>query len=154
MIFMKKFLGIFIIIFTIFLLGCEGQAEKENEVLSKYNENKLLKVFKNEFPERKVILCESADLTNDNIEDLIVIFKEEKETRMVVLVDSGDGVKYTNIVPAPIEDQSIKLKNIDNKDEMEFIVSGSKRGNIGYAIFRIENMKIVDLFGEGMDSCC
>ena len=154
MIFMKKFLGIFIIIFTIFLLGCERQVEKENEVLSKYNENKLLKVFKNEFPKRKVILCEAADLTNDNIEDLIVIFKEEKETRMVVLVDSGDDVKYTNIVPAPIEDQSIKLKNIDNKDEMEFIVSGSKRGNIGYAIFRIENMKIVDLFGEGMDSCC
>jgi len=38
---------------------------------------------------------------------------------------------------------------------MEVIVSGSKDGNFGYAIFRlIDDTIFKDLFGEGMEDCC
>ena len=42
----------------------------------------------------------------------------------------------------------------DDKDEIELVLSGSKNGNVGYAIYRLENKKLVDLFGEGMNACC
>jgi len=37
---------------------------------------------------------------------------------------------------------------------MEFIVQGSKGNKTGFAVFRIENNQLVDLFGEGMEDCC
>ena len=36
---------------------------------------------------------------------------------------------------APVENQSIKLKDIDNKPPLEIIVSGSKRGKYGYGYY-------------------
>ena len=44
---------------------------------------------------------------------------------------------------------------IDDKDNIEFIISGSKNGNYGYAIYRLkEDLEIRDLFSEDMDNCC
>ncbi len=37
---------------------------------------------------------------------------------------------------------------------MEVIVSGSKNGNVGYAIYRLEGNEMIDLFGQDMESCC
>ena len=43
----------------------------------------------------------------------------------------------------------------DDKDNIEFIISGSKNGNYGYAIYRLEeDLEIRDLFSEDMDNCC
>ncbi|MEG0671809.1 Cys-Cys-COOH (seleno)protein SaoC [Clostridium sp.] len=142
-------------ILSLLLVGCGGKEQAPSEDLSlKYENNKLFNDFKEKFPNRTVVICENADVTNDGVEDLILIYSEEKEMRLVVAVDLEDKIEYTNEVPAPKENQTIKLRDIDKKEHMEFVVSGSKRGNIGYAIFRVENMKLVDLFGDGMESCC
>ena len=152
---LSKISIIFIVIVITMLSGC-GKTEKagNGQAAHNYEGNKLYIDFKEKFPNREAIICEHADVTNDGLEDLIIIYKEDKNTRLIVATDSSEGVKYTNEVPAPIENQSIKLKNIDDEKEMEFIVSGSKMGNLGYAIFRVENMVLTDLFGDGMEDCC
>jgi len=117
--------------------------------------NVLKKEFKKTFPDRNVVLACESDVTNDGLDDLVVIYKEGKDTRTVVMTDNGDGTfSYSEPIPGPIEHQGIQFKNIDEKDEMEFIISGSKNGNTGYAIYRMIDGQPKDLFGEGMEDCC
>ncbi|RGU94260.1 hypothetical protein DWW31_06625 [Clostridium sp. AF15-17LB] len=118
--------------------------------------NKILNAFEDQFPEAEVILACEEDVTDDGNKDLVVIYKEEGLTRTVTVIDSGDGVNYTFTapIPGPIENQKIQFKNIDKEGEIEIIVTGEKNGAVGYAIYRIIDGEMVDLFGEGMEDCC
>lgn len=117
--------------------------------------NDLLKYFKEEYPENEVLKCGYEDVDDDGRKDLVVIFyKERRSNGMIVILDKEEGYKLTDEVPAPIDNQSIEFKNIDDEGPIEFIVSGSKDGRYGYAIFRVEGEKVQDLFGEGMEDCC
>ena len=117
-------------------------------------DNPLLLYF-NKKVDKEVLKCGYEDVTGDGRKDLIVIYKiSARSNGMVVIIDTEEGYRMTKEVPAPIDNQTIEFKNIDDEEPMEFIVSGSKDGRFGYAIFRIENMEIKDLFGEGMEDCC
>lgn len=117
-------------------------------------EQNLIDFFNSSHTE-EIILAAQADLNMDGKEDAVIIYKEtESSNKMRAVITHGSGYYLTEPVPAPMENQEIKFKDIDEKDEMEFIVSGEKNGNVGFAIFRIEGLKAVDLFGEGMESCC
>lgn len=118
------------------------------------DDNRALAAFREHFPERNVVLACEEDVTNDGLPDLLVIFTEGDLTRFVTAIAGQDGYTYTDPIPAPIENQGIQFKNIDKKDEMEFIVSGEKKGAAGYAIYRIIDGQPKDLFGDGMDDCC
>ena len=115
-----------------------------------------MKAFEAHFPKAEVILACVEDGTDDGNKDLVVIYKEEGLTRTVTVIDSGDGVDYTFTapIPGPIENQKIQFKNIDKEGEIEIIVTGEKNGAVGYAIYRIIDEEMVDLFGEGMEDCC
>ena len=126
-------------------------------------DNKTLVDFKAAFPERRVVMACENDVTDDGIADLLVIYKEdhthegntEEITRLVVCVVQPDGsYVYTEPIPAPIENQGIQFKNIDDEAEMEFIVAGEKDGKSGYAIYRMIDGVPTDLFGAGMEDCC
>lgn len=104
---------------------------------------------------KDVIKSASADLNGDNIEDLVVIYKEsEDKNNMLVVLDKKGEYQCTNEVPAPVSNQVITFKDIDDKPPLEFIVQGMKGANIGYGIYRVEGIRLEDLFGEGMKDCC
>lgn len=148
-----------VLIFSMVLLltigtGCgKSEMKIDKESLEVLKEDKLFNLFTDKYKECIPITCKKGDVTNDGLEDLIIIYKNGENIRMKVLID-GKEVIFTEEVPAPIENQTIEFKDIDNKNEMEFIVKGSKRSNIGYAIYRIVDNEIKDLFGEGMNECC
>ena len=86
---------------------------------------------------------------------MIVIYQVEAAKNMMrALLDKGDRYEFTNEVPAPVSDQVIEFKDIDEKPPLEFIVQGRKGAKIGFAIFKLVNGRLVDLFGEGMADCC
>lgn len=118
-------------------------------------DNRILQYFKKEYPNREVILACLEDITDDQLDDLLVIYREDNNIRLVAVCDKGDGSYYiTPEIPAPVENQTIQFVNIDKEAEMEFIVSGEKKGAVGYAIYRIIDGEIIDLFGQGMEDCC
>ena len=43
---------------------------------------------------------------------------------------------------------------MDKEPELEFLITGEKDGQVGYAVYRIMDGAIVDLYGEGMEDCC
>jgi len=115
----------------------------------------LLRHFEDSFPGLEPIKIARCDLNADGREDLIVMYRVSEEKNMMrVILDLVEGFLATNEVPAPIEDQVIQFKDIDRKPPMEFIVQGSKGIKSGFAVFRIENNQLVDLFVEGMEDCC
>lgn len=120
------------------------------------DDNKILEAFKAQFADAAVVLACEEDVTDDGKKDLVVIYKTEDLTRTVVAVDSGDGENYnfSAPVPAPVENQKIQFKNIDKEGEIEIIITGEKKGAVGYAIYRMIDGEPVDLFGEGMEDCC
>lgn len=137
--------------------GCNGAAKEDHPNLDQevLKANRLLKYFVTKNPGRKVIKYALKDLNNDGREDLLIIYEVSKEKNMMcVILDFGENYVATDEVPAPVSNQVIQFKDIDDKPPMEFIVHGSKGAKVGYAIYRIENGKIVDLFGEGMADCC
>ena len=118
-------------------------------------DNEALLAFKKEFPDREIYLACQEDVTDDGISDLLVIYKEGSLVRFVTAMgQDGGGYVYTDPIPAPIENQGIQFKNIDHEGEMEFIISGEKNGQAGYAIYRIIDGQPKDLFGDGMDNFC
>ena len=110
--------------------------------------------FNNAFENCHVILACEEDLTNDGIKDIIIIYKEDGHIRLTIAMgDSDGGYSYSEPIPAPVENQKIQFKNIDSKDEMEFMLSGEKNGQVGYGIFRVIDSIPVNLFGDGMEDC-
>ena len=137
----------------VILFAYSKNKTEQQIILSEYLNDELYLKFITDFPSVKPIVCEKADVTNDSVEDLIIIYKDAEKIFMRVLIN-GESIVYTDEVPAPAENQSIELRNIDDKDELEFIIRGSKRGNVGYAIYRIIDNQDIDLLGDGMDECC
>lgn len=157
---MKKYTLVCLILSLIFIFsGCSSKKVSQNTSASSdigvSENNKLLQYFKETHKENKVIKCGEGDVDGDGKKDLVVIFSVGKDkNNMVVVLDKESQYKLSNTIPAPISNQKIEFKDIDEKTPMEFIVSGSKGSSVGYGIYRLENMKIVDLFGEGMEECC
>lgn len=120
------------------------------------DDDAILQVFKNAYPSAEVLLACREDVTDDGLDDLVVICKMEEGNRTIVVTDSGDSAnyKFSDPIPAPVENQKIQFKNIDKEGEMEIIITGEKKGAVGYAIYRMIDGQPVDLFGEGMEDCC
>ncbi len=117
--------------------------------------NPALQYFVSIHPDSSVIKYAIADLNNDGRNEVVVIYRLNKNKNMMSIIqDFQTGYTETNAVPAPVSDQMIQFRNIDDKPPLEFILQGRKGAKIGYAIFRIENGRLMDLFGEGMQDCC
>ena len=157
---MNKNIKFLIIACIIFGLGLYSFSIKRNTAATNYlgveSDNELLLYFQESHPNNDVILCGYEDLNDDGRKDLLVIYVEGyRKNAMLAVLDTEDGFKLTDHTHAPVQNQKIEYKNIDKTGPMEFIVSGSKDGTYGYAIFRlIDDIEIRDLFGEGMDDCC
>lgn len=121
------------------------------------NDNKLFLHFKKNFAKEIPIKAGLEDINNDSVEDLVIVYRDEEKDRnfMCAILDLNGEYFITDSIPAPYENVEIQFKDIDEKDEMEFIVSGSKDGNYGYAIYRIsDENQLRDLFSENMADCC
>lgn len=120
------------------------------------DDNPILQAFREKFTDAEVLIACEEDVTDDGCKDLVVIYRSGDLTRTVVAIDSGDGKNYqfSAPIPAPIENQKIQFKNIDKEAEIEIIITGEKKGAVGYAIYRIIDGEPADLFGEGMEDCC
>ena len=98
------------------------------------------------------------DVTDDGLKDLVVVYHNPEEGKinwMVGLLNRGDGT-YDITLPtrAPIENQAIRFFDMDREGAMEFIIAGEKDGQVGYAIYRVIDGELIDLFGENMEECC
>lgn len=132
-------------------------------------DNKILMAFKELYPDATIIVACEEDMTNDGCKDLVLVFNDPNEDehssvtqlvdggyiRLAVMIDSGDGENYvcSDPIPAPVENQRIKFQNIDEKDEIEFILQGQKGTKVGYGIFRVMDGAPVSLFDQGMEEC-
>ena len=143
----------------------EQEAEKYRRAQEELNyapsvaeDHVALLYFKREVPGREILLACEEDLTDDGIPDLVVIYHNPEEGRMnwmVALINRGDGT-YDITAPtrAPIDNQAIRFFNMDQEGELEFICTGEKDGQVGYAIYRMIDGELIDLFGEDMEDCC
>lgn len=155
----KLLQGFFVCIFLVLLVGGCGAG---NHIpppaagnMTAGDGGPMLEYFKTTHPGKEIIIFDRADLNYDNTDDLVVIFRESKEKNsMLVVLDLTDSYQCTNEVPAPVSNQTIQFKDIDQKPPMEFIVQGMKGVNVGYAIYRVGGTILEDLFGEGMKDCC
>jgi hypothetical protein len=106
-------------------------------------------------PGREWVKSTEGDLNGDGRPDLIVIYREnESKCSLTVVLDLASGFQTTLPVDAPVEEQVICVFNMDGKLPNEFSVSGRKGVNVGSAVFRLEDGKIVQLFSSGYGDCC
>lgn len=148
-----------ILVILVFLVGVWLYSKDQSKVskveLGVKADNELLLHFQSEYPDNEVLKVGYEDVNDDGRKDLVVIYdKTPRSKGMRVVLDKGDNYEITEEIKAPIENQEIEFKDIDEEKEIEFIVSGSKDGRFGYAIFRVEGREVRNLFGEDMDDCC
>ena len=146
-----------LILILLVVIACYGRAPAAQAAADRtlLLANPLYRHFAKVYPGREVVTWACKDLDNDGRDDLILIYKVDKEKKaMRVILNAKGKYAITNDVPAPVSNQVITFKDIDKKPPMEFIVQGAKGSKVGYAVYRIENGKLVDLFGEGMADCC
>jgi len=146
--------------FLFLLSACGSQEQPKNSDERDFSpeilrDNQLMQAFVAAHPGQEVLKYAQADLSGDGRDDLIVIYRENKDrNRMCIIRAEGDHSIESNSVPAPVSDQTIRFKDIDSKAPLEFIAQGRKGAVVGYAIFRLEDGVLVDLFGEGFENCC
>lgn len=115
----------------------------------------LLEEFRLRHPERTILLACSESITRDDVPDLVVISQLGDDISTIALYNGADGVLLeTPPIPAPRENQHIRFFNMDNLGEIETLITGEKNGQVGYAIYRIMDGEMINLFGEGMEDCC
>lgn len=145
---------IFIVVFIIGGIIYSKDKNKEIEGLPSVDESLLL-YFEGNVIFEEIISYGEEDINEDKRKDLVVVYKKDnKSNEMVVIINEKDNIYMTDPTPAPKEDVVIEFKNIDDKVPLEVVISGSKNGNVGYGIYRLENKKLLNLFGEGMEACC
>lgn len=128
--------------------------------------------FKQQQPQAVVVCWGRGDLNHDGAEETVIIYGLPRKNKLPDAVQNNEQImlgserwmmvvqkisgtyRLSGAVRAPVSNQTIEFKDIDNKLPMEVIISGSKGSNTGYAVYRLNDGKMVDLFGEGMDRCC
>jgi len=102
------------------------------------------------------ILAIEGDVNADGAADLVALYHDQdgNSWMRVLLRGAKGGYIATNAHKAPVENQSARFRDIDDKPPCEFIVQGMKGAKSGFAIYRVENGELTDVFGEGMDECC
>lgn len=153
---------ILLLLICLFFWGCGGDDRSGTEVGDQRNFSKeaagklpLLSHFLELHPSRIILKYAEADLDDDGRKDIIVIYRADGEkNQMSVIRNIAAAPVETNPLPAPISDQMIQFRNIDDTPPLEFILQGRKGAKVGYAIFRIEEGVLLDLFGDGMEDCC
>ncbi|MEG1411232.1 MAG: Cys-Cys-COOH (seleno)protein SaoC [Terrisporobacter sp.] len=151
-----KKLGLIAII-VIFIIGGIIYSQDKNKEIeglpSVYKSS--LSYFEKNAKFEEIISYGEEDINEDKRKDLVVVYKKDnKSNEMVVIINEKDNIYMTAPTPAPKEDVVIEFRNIDDKNPMEIVISGSKNGNVGYGIYRLENKKLLNLFGEKMEACC
>jgi hypothetical protein len=139
------------------LIACQDRAPvgKAGGSRTDLRTSSLYLHFSGLYPGKEVLAWAFKDVDNDGRDDLILIYRVSGEQNaMRVVLNTGRTYTMTNDVPAPVSNQIITFKDIDEKPPMEFIVQGMKGTKIGYAVYRIEKGKLLDLFAEGMEECC
>ncbi|MFV0438884.1 MAG: Cys-Cys-COOH (seleno)protein SaoC [Desulfopila sp.] len=154
-------LAIFFAVLVVLLIrrgsgsGLQETGDQKDFTAAALSENEMLQFFSRRHPGQTILKYAQADLDNDNRDDLIVIYRlSPQRNEMSIIHFPQDRPTETNAVPAPVTDQIIQFRDIDDKPPLEFILQGRKGAKVGYAIFRIEEGQLVDLFGEGMEDCC
>ncbi len=129
--------------------------EKSTAVDRIMQSDSLLQYFISTHPAKEVIKFARADVNDSGTEDMVVIYRAGQDKNMMeVVFDVAGKLHCSNEVPAPATNQLIQFKDIDKRPPLEFIVQGMKDAKVGYAIYRLEEGRLVDLFGEGMEDCC
>jgi hypothetical protein len=155
-----RLIGLVFMMVVLLAAGCADEnspavGDQKTFTPAMLRENKMLRFFADAHPEAAILKFAKADLDADGREDIIVIYRDRAVgNRMCVIRTGGSAWVETNAVAAPVSDQMIQLRDIDAKPPLEFIVQGRKGAKVGYAIFRVENGRLVDVFGEGMQDCC
>lgn len=136
----------------------QQESDRKNYAESVAEDHEALLYFHQEMPGREIFLACEEDLTDDGLKDLVVVYHNPEEgviNWMVALINRGDGTyDITPPTRAPIENQAIRFFNMDKAGEMEFVLTGEKEGEVGYAIYRIIDGELINLFGEDMEDCC
>ncbi|MEN6326448.1 MAG: Cys-Cys-COOH (seleno)protein SaoC [Syntrophomonas sp.] len=146
---------ILLLLVLLCIIGCGGKDRKEENVKTIETSHKLFEYYLNAYKDKQTLLTGVNDINNDGEEDLIVIYKDSADAnKMIAIWEEAGKVVISEPAPAPAENYRIEWRDIDDKAPVELIISGSKGVNVGYAIYRLEKGKFVNLFGEGMEDCC
>lgn len=144
------------IILGIFIVCCKYNNKNNKENLDGIKNIELYKEYMNKYNDKEILTFLEGDFSGDNISDLIIIYRESNNSNKLIGIytDEKGKILITNPIPAPIENYIIKFYNIDEIEPCEFLVSGQKGVNIGFAVYRLENGEFISLFESGMERCC
>lgn len=149
--------NLFFIILSIFIVLISCEHNNENDIdLNNIRNTELYKEYMNRYKNKEILTFLEGDFSGDNISDLIIIYRESNNSNKLIGIytDEKGKVLMTNPIPAPIENYIVKFYNIDEREPQEFLVSGQKGANIGFAVYRLENGEFISLFENGMGRCC
>ncbi len=114
--------------------------------------------YRERYPDTDVQMACSEDINDDGLRDIVVIWRpdpQKGECFCLALISAEDGGYFqTPVIAAPQQHQRIRFFNMDHEGFLEVLITGDKNGNIGYAIYRLIDGELIDLFGEGMEDCC
>lgn len=122
------------------------------------DDHPALLYYNAQVPGREILCAFEDDLTDDGLNELVVLYHNPEEGRqnwMVALLNRGDGsYDITTPTPAPVENQALRFFEMDREPPLEFVLTGEKDGEVGYAIYRVIDGELINLFGENMEDCC
>ena len=137
-------------------LGSSGGTRAYDNPIS--DEHPALAWFEQTYENKAPFLAFAGDLTGNGLEDIIILYHEGgvRDICWMTVAEQKTAGIYSALesVRAPVENQRIRVFDMDCEPPQEYMISGEKEGKLGFAIYRIIEGELVNLFGDGMDECC
>ncbi|WP_051677063.1 Cys-Cys-COOH (seleno)protein SaoC [Maridesulfovibrio frigidus] len=146
-----------LLVLSVLCCGCENIQKTPKDVAEGLTQcTDIYDVFFQKNPKCTPILATEGDVNDDGDADLVLLYVgvDCNNWMCVLLRDKDGGYTASKTHKAPVSNQSVIFRNIDGKPPLEFIVQGMKGAKSGFAIYRMENGELMDVFGEGMEDCC
>ena len=158
-------LAVLLVLLLLMTGGCGRTAEKHAQLPPPPAENEgtpgettpspLVSYWQQRNPGSQLVKWADGDLNGDSRQDAVIIYRVGgNKCQLAAVLDLAEGIRVTEPLPAPVSDQVVSIGGAGNRGVNEVIVSGKKDGAYGYAIYALEQGRLVNVYGEGMDQCC
>ena len=123
-------------------------------------EEAAIAFWQQQAPSDNLVLSISGDINDDGLVDTLIIYRADDDfCYFIGVLDTTQGYLLTEIIPAPLENHNMFIRNMGGTPPYWVFISGQNGNNVGLGSFKLLGTEWVNplgggIFDGGYAGCC